>query len=256
MEAVKEAIQQIYDLGDPIVEYKVTVQYKDKSWLLGKESIVSMTRRRNLFSSDKPMIGCVCSAELEVELMNEAIYNDIRYYGDNTDRITLIPQVTVTSYDRFLTQTKRIGYFYSDSVEIQRENYQISIHAYDVLHDAESTRIYDFITTHAVTPGYGYARAISALDGAENDQTSYLYLHSNHILDNGGSDALLGVTGNTTVKDILSQIAIAHIGNFVCSDKKIVFLPLGDVPPDSSYLINEKSKYITFGGDRVPLVTR
>ncbi len=57
----------------------------------------------------------------------------------------------------------------------------------------------------------------------------------------------------TTMRKVLQDIAAAHHGNWIMTDKgQLLLIPLFDsVPPETFYLIEEHGDAITFGGDRI-----
>ena len=58
--------------------------------------------------------------------------------------------------------------------------------------------------------------------------------------------------GDLAMDDILSGLAVANAGNWIITDEgKLLFLRLGDIPPETNYLVDEYGDAITFGGVRI-----
>lgn len=58
--------------------------------------------------------------------------------------------------------------------------------------------------------------------------------------------------GELAMQDILEGIAVCEAGNWVISDEgKLLLLGLGDIPPETNYLVTEHGRAITLGGVRI-----
>ncbi len=58
--------------------------------------------------------------------------------------------------------------------------------------------------------------------------------------------------GDMAMQDVLEGIAVCNAGNWVITDEgKLLLLRLGDIPPETSYLVNEYGRAITLGGVRI-----
>ncbi len=58
--------------------------------------------------------------------------------------------------------------------------------------------------------------------------------------------------GDMTMREVLGRIAVANAGNWIITDAgKLLLVPLGSIPEDSSFLVTETGSYITFGGYRI-----
>lgn len=58
--------------------------------------------------------------------------------------------------------------------------------------------------------------------------------------------------GDLAMADVLEGIAVSEAGNWVISDEgKLLLLKLGDIPPETNYLVDENGDAITFGGVRI-----
>lgn len=58
--------------------------------------------------------------------------------------------------------------------------------------------------------------------------------------------------GDMAMQDILEGIAVCSAGNWVITDEgKLLLLRLGDIPPETNYLVNEYGRAITLGGVRI-----
>lgn len=58
--------------------------------------------------------------------------------------------------------------------------------------------------------------------------------------------------GDLAMADVLEGIAVSEAGNWIISDEgKLLLLRLGDIPPETNYLVDESGDAITFGGVRI-----
>lgn len=58
--------------------------------------------------------------------------------------------------------------------------------------------------------------------------------------------------GDLAMADVLEGIAVSEAGNWIISDEgKLLLLKLGDIPPETNYLVDESGDAITFGGVRI-----
>lgn len=58
--------------------------------------------------------------------------------------------------------------------------------------------------------------------------------------------------GDMAMQDVLEGIAVCEAGNWVISDAgKLLLLGLGDIPPETNYLVTEHGCAITLGGLRI-----
>lgn len=58
--------------------------------------------------------------------------------------------------------------------------------------------------------------------------------------------------GDLAMVDVLEGIAVSNAGNWVISDEgKLLLLGYGDLPPETSFLVDEYGDAITFGGVRI-----
>ena len=58
--------------------------------------------------------------------------------------------------------------------------------------------------------------------------------------------------GDMAMQDVLEGIAVCSAGNWVITDEgKLLLLRLGDIPPETSYLVTEHGRAITLGGLRI-----
>lgn len=60
--------------------------------------------------------------------------------------------------------------------------------------------------------------------------------------------------GDLAMADVLEGIAVSEAGNWIITDEgKLLLLKLGDIPPETNYLVDENGDAITFGGVRILL---
>lgn len=58
--------------------------------------------------------------------------------------------------------------------------------------------------------------------------------------------------GDLTMREVLGYIAVSNAGNWVITDEgKLLLIGLGDIPPETSYLVTEYGNAIVLGGVRI-----
>ncbi len=58
--------------------------------------------------------------------------------------------------------------------------------------------------------------------------------------------------GDLAMQDILEGVAVCNAGNWIITDEgKLLLLQLGDIPPETFYLVTEHGRAITFGGVKI-----
>lgn len=136
------------------------------------------------------------------------------------------------------------GVFYISTRRLDTRTGFLELHGFDAMRRAGE--VWD-IDPHANWPMSGQEAVadIAAQMGVELDPRTAL---------SGGFPVGYPVDedGDLAMADVLEGIAVSEAGNWVISDEgKLLLLKLGDIPPETNYLVDENGDAITFGGVRI-----
>lgn len=136
------------------------------------------------------------------------------------------------------------GVFYISTRRLDTRTGFLELHGFDAMRRAGE--VWD-IDPHANWPMSGQEAVadIAAQMGVELDPRTAL---------SGGFPVGYPVDedGDLAMADVLEGIAVSEAGNWVISDEgKLLLLRLGDIPPETNYLVDENGDAITFGGVRI-----
>lgn len=138
------------------------------------------------------------------------------------------------------------GEFFISTRSTNQVDGTLTIHGFDAMRKAGQVWL---------TPEYDYdnwpksewesVRDIAGRMGVEIDSRTVL---SNTF----PVDYPVNENGDMTMTDVLEGIAVANSGNWVISEAgKLLLLRIGDIPPETNYLVSEYGDAILFGGDRI-----
>lgn len=209
-------------------EFRVRIAGTD----YGHDQILSLETSGSVF--DRPDIGNAVSRQIDLTLRQPGVIPrgaEIRVFV----RLRLGEEVS-----EWIPK----GVFYISTRHQDRRTGHLEIHGFDALRRAGD--VWD-IDPHANWP----MPQREALDdiarqmGVEIDPRTVL---SGSWLVNYPVDE----NGDLAMQDVLEGIAVSSAGNWVMSDEgKLLLLRLGDIPPETSYLVNEYGDVITIGGVRI-----
>ena len=241
---------------------QVTIQNNDGSEKISvyyDSSIVSMETRRSLYKDNKPSIGGLVSAELELEMLDFDFCTELNYINISRDnsKISYRPVLCFFS-NADNTEVARIyeEYFFPDRTELNVEDGRIIIHAYDRLGNAESPiRNYGGFPKsslyYAGTITDIVSRCCHALGNIETNIIEDDFGHIYTIDPN--NEILFQVYFEDKLSEVLEKIALLGLGNLIIKDDKLTLIKIFDVPSETFYLITENHNRIVFGEDRIIL---
>lgn len=198
----------------------------------GQERIVSLETSGGVF--DQPDIGGCASRQIDLTLRNPGEIPrsaEIRVFV----RLALGDEVS-----EWLPK----GVFYISARRLDTRTGFLELHGFDAMRRAGE--VWD-IDPHANWPMSGQEAVadIAAQMGVEVDPRTAL---------SGGFpvDYPVDEDGDLAMADVLEGIAVSEAGNWIITDEgKLLLLRLGDIPPETNYLVDESGDAITFGGVRI-----
>lgn len=198
----------------------------------GQDRIVSLETSGGVF--DQPDIGGCASRQIDLTL---------RQPGE-------IPRsAEIRAFVRLMLEDEASewipkGVFYISTRRLDTRTGFLELHGFDAMRRAGE--VWD-IDPHANWPMSGQEAVadIAAQMGVEVDPRTAL----------SGAfpvDYPVDEDGDLAMADVLEGIAVSEAGNWIISDEgKLLLLRLGDIPPETNYLVDESGDAITFGGVRI-----
>ena len=192
------------------------------------DSIVNLSPIRPLYAGNKPMIGSCVAGEI-----------DISYFpGAHTPpRMAKIePFVRVTNGNSVSEWIPK-GVFYSDTRTIDSETGMYTIHGYDSMLKSEQPFLSDGDVGTWPRSSPVIVDQIATKMGVSVDQRTVLR-----------DSVMVPYPNDLTCRELLSQIAVAHAGNWVMSDgDQLLLIGLNSIPTETNLMVDEIGDVIKFG---------
>lgn len=198
----------------------------------GQDRIVSLETSGGVF--DQPDIGSCASRQIDLTL---------RQPGE-IPRSAEIRVFVRLALGEETSEWLPKGVFYISTRRLDTRTGFLELHGFDAMRRAGE--VWD-IDPHANWPMSGQEAAadIARQMGVEVDPRTAL----------SGTfpvDYPVDENGDMAMQDVLEGIAVSEAGNWIISDEgKLLLLKLGDIPAETSYLVDEHGAAITFGGVRI-----
>lgn len=199
-----------------------------------QDRLVNLETSGGIF--DEPDIGCCVSRQIDLVL---------RVPGDIPKGAKIQVYVRLALGGEFSEWIPK-GEFYFSTRKTDARTGSMTVHGYDAMRRAGEiwlTPAYD--RRNWPMPPMEAARDIASRIGVELDPRTALdpAFPVGYPVDENGDLAM---------DDILSGLAVANAGNWIITDEgKLLLLRLGDIPPETNYLVDEHGDAITFGGVRI-----
>ena len=201
------------------------------------EQIISISTQYGLFSGEEVSVGGCIASELTA-----VVFEPERTVPKMALVRVLVRACNSEKSSEWISQ----GFFWIDTREVTQNDDGLNIltlHCYDAMLKTEA----DFpVTTHswpasALTVVYDIATKIGV--GVDSRTVAYLSQSSWEIF---------GLPLGYSMREVLSQIANKFAGNWVMTYLgQLRLVLLGDIPPETNYLVTAQDEAITFGGDRI-----
>ena len=236
MQTVSDLYRSILNDTAHIVQTKVTIAGKDYL----DSDIAGLSTPGTMFPGSGPSIGGAVCREIDLDLQTNGAdiprSAEIKVYI----RLALLDSTgAVESASEWIPK----GVFYIDTRELDASEEWLSIHGYDAMLKGEQAFLDQENGDTGLWPQSMSAVASACAEkmGVEIDDRTSI---SNTYQINYPTDY--------TCRELLQHIAAAHGGNWIITDAgKLRLVTLGDIPAETSLLVEEYGNYITFGGDRI-----
>lgn len=209
-------------------EMRVSIAGED----YGEDRIVSMETSGGIF--DLPDIGGCASRQIDLSL---------RKPGSIPRSAKIKVFVRLAAGERVSEWIPK-GVFFISTRKLDKASGVLDIHGFDAMRRAGD--VWD-IDPYANWPMSQQEAAadIARQMGVELDPRT--------VLSNDFPVAYpVDENGDMAMQDVLEGIAVCNAGNWVITDEgKLLLLRLGDIPPETNYLVTEHGRAITLGGVRI-----
>lgn len=194
--------------------------------------IVTLSTHGGLYSESKPSVGSCVSGEITISFFPGETppprMAEIRLY------------VRVVS-DSAASEWLPKGVYYADTRVTDEETGVCTISGFDAMLKAEQS----FLTTVTVDDWPQAAPTVAAEIAARIG----VALDSRTVLD---STCMVAYPLDYTCREVLGQIAVAHGGNWIISDRgELRLVGLAEIPEETNYLIDESGDTLCFGEVRI-----
>lgn len=228
MHATSETYRRL--LGDP--EHRKEVRVDIAGVPYGQDQIVSLETSGGIFTT--PDIGVCASRQIDLTL---------RHPGD-------IPKsACIKVYVRLVLGIQASewipkGVFFISTRQRDKSTGALSLHGFDAMRRAGELWQIDPLEAWPM-PQRKAVEYIARQMGVELDPRT-------GTLNDFPVGYPIDEAGELAMADVLECIAICNAGNWVISDDgRLLLLRLGDIPPETSYLVTEQGRAITLGGVRI-----
>lgn len=198
----------------------------------GDDYIIEMSVSLGMFGSDQPGAGGCVSGELNLRM---------HLPGRTIPRMAKIQPYVMATDGVQESEWIPQGKFFVDTRETTHDDDGmpiISFHAYDAMMKAEA----DYPDTGHDWDHFTDIQTVmeiaDAMGVGVDERTEELMVSGYEI----------GVPVGFTMRDVLSNIAGMYAGNWVMNyDGELLLIGIGEIPIDTSYLVNNVGKAIVFG---------
>lgn len=200
----------------------------------GQDRIVSLETSGGVF--DQPDIGNCASRQIDLTLRQPG----------SVPRSAEIRVFVRLALGNEASEWIPKGVFYISTRRLDTRTGFLELHGFDAMRrtgEVWLTADYDF--ENWPMPAQAAAEDIAGRIGVELDPRTVL---------SGGFpvDYPVDEDGDLAMADVLEGVAVSEAGNWIISDEgKLLLLRLGDIPPETNYLVDESGDAITFGGVRI-----
>jgi len=201
----------------------------------GEDILMGVSTSRQVFSNDKPAVGCCVAGEIDVELLKPA--------GELPRMAQLVPYVRLTNGTEYSEWIQK-GVYFVDTRSSNKDDSGMEIltlHGYDAMMKAEQ----DYTGTSLSWPNTDLAvvQDIANLMGVQVEPETVEKLSKGYAVQ---------FPAGYTCREVLGYIAAMYAGSFIMSDLgELKLVQLNGVPKETRYLLDSTGYVITFGGTRI-----
>lgn len=199
-------------------------------------TLMALSTTHSVFNKQIPVVGSAVAGEIDITMLNPT--------SEIPKMAMLSPFVRVTDGVRHSEWLPK-GTYWIDTRETSHNSNGLdilTIHGYDAMlmfegdYPSDNSHDYPLLDITMV-------QFIASSVGIRVDPRTV------ERMDKGYTFPLpLGYSS----REVLGLIAASYGGNFIISDEnQLLLIKLGDLPPETNYLIDHVGDAITFGGDRI-----
>lgn len=227
MQTTNDLYRQIYETPGHIKQHKVVVSGVEY-W---QDKIVSLRVSGGLFVKNGPSVGGTVARQIDLTLRSPG----------KIPRMASIRPYTRLVYGSQSTDWLPKGLFYIDTRAYDPQNDLLTIHGYDDMLKFEQTYLLESDTGTWPRSAKIVAQDVASRIGITLDERcSFSPAYQ------------VPYSGDYTMRELLSHIAIANTGNWTITDAgKLRLVRLADLAAEESYLVDEYGYAISFGGDLI-----
>lgn len=193
-----------------------------------QSSIVSLSTYSALYAEDKPMVGSCVSGEIDL----------VYLFGESLPPSSCKIEVFVrVANEHETSEWLPKGMYFADTRVRDPETKTMTIHGFDAMLKAEQMFLTAVDDGDWPRPATVVVEEIAEKMGVSVDPRTII----NH-------DLKVPYPVDYTCRELLSQIAVAHVGNWVITDSgQLRLIGLADIPAETSLLITPGGEVIKFG---------
>lgn len=214
--------KELFRMRGTVREYAFDI---DGTWY-GPESEVTHSSERELF--DDFGIGRATSATLTLNVIT-----------DNVPKSATIKRFARLKNGETVSEWLPKGIFFTNRRAVDGDYW--TIEAFDAMGKADTTYLPEVVEGDWPYPMKSVVEEIAQRMGVTIDART--------VLD---ETYMLQYPTDSTMRQVLCEIAAAHGGNWIITDiGELYLVPLMSAPEETNYLVNEYGDAITFGGVRI-----
>ena len=228
MHRTSELYQRLLRDGGHRKEFKVNIAGVD----YGQEFILSLETTGGVFS--EPDIGNCASRQIDLRLRSPG---------------TIPRSACIRVFVRLTTENESSewlpkGVFFISTRQLDKVSGVLDIHGFDAMRRSGDVWDIDPCANWPMSQQEAVAD-IARQMGVEVDPRTVLS-------GNFPVGYPVDENGDLAMQDVLEGVAVCNAGNWVMTDEgKLLLLRLGDIPPETCYLVTEHGRPITFGGVKI-----
>lgn len=197
----------------------------------GENVLVHVSTSRQVFSDDKPQVGCCTAGEISITML--------RPKGDIPRMAQIVPYIRLTNGNEYSEWIQK-GVYYIDTREYNNDDSgvdTITLHGYDAMLKAEM----DYTGNALSWPSTDVqvVKDIARLMDVQVDSETLSILTKKYPVQ---------LPSGYSCREVLGYIAAMYAGNFIMSDAgDLKLLQLNGLPAETRYLVDHGGYYLVFG---------
>lgn len=197
--------------------------------------LMSVATISQVFSNDKPEVGCCVSGEIDLEMLKPA--------GEIPRMAQVVPYIRLTDGVEYSEWIQK-GVYYVDTRSNNNDDSGVNVltlHGYDAMMKAEQ----DYTGSALPWPNTDIhvVQDIARMMGVQVEPETLAILSMGYTVQ---------LPVSYTCREVLGYIAAMYAGCFIMSDLgELKLIQLNGIPKETRYLVDNAGYAITFGGTRI-----